>query len=499
MTAARSPGGPGATSWSTWRVPLRVRLTLWYAAVLTLVLGAVAATGYWFISNQTRAIADEFLAETADALADAIALERAGGTVDSLAVAAAVREFRFRDIAVAVYDAVEARPLAISLPVTSWKALMPADVRTPLSRAAGQGTRVANASTEPFTFLSLSEGEAVESRVGLLPVRVGPRLVVIVVAQRLRLRARVLAEARDALLIAMPLALLVIAAGGFLIARQGLRPIAVMRLHAERIEATTLHERLPVGSPPHDELGRMAIVFNALLERLDRAFDQQRSFMADASHELRTPVTVVRAEAEHALAGPRSIEELREALGIVHEESSRVSNIVDDLFLLARADAGDQVAVATELYLDDLIAECIHALRSLASAKSMVIVSDVEPDLQLSGDAALLRRLIVNLLDNAIKYTPTGGTVTVRAQRSSSSFRLTVTDTGPGIPAESQSRLFERFHRGTRERSPSGSAGAGLGLAIVRWVARLHRGDARLVHADRSGSTFEVTLRGLQA
>jgi heavy metal sensor kinase len=345
-------------------------------------------------------------------------------------------------------------------------------------------------------YFSLARPDGIESRVGLLPVRVGGRRVVIAVAQRLGLRARILREAREAMVIALPLALLGVTGGGFLLARQGLRPVAAMRERAERIEAATLHERLPVGPAPQDELGRLAIVFNALLERLDRAFEQQRRFMADASHELRTPVAVVRGEAEHALATARTEIELRDALDVVRDEADRMTHVVDDLFLLARADAGEQPILVEELYLDDLVGESVRAVRTLAAPKGITVVSDAEPDLQVRGDAALLRRLVLTLLDNAIKYTPACGRVTVRARRDASFLRLAVSDTGPGIPADLRSQVFERFYRAPRDRGKRETQGAGLGLAIVRWVARAHGGDARVASSGPEGTTIEVSLPG---
>jgi heavy metal sensor kinase len=445
---------------AAWRrLPLKARLTFWYAAVLALVLGGSAGAGYAFLAHQTRQIADQFLAETTAALADAITLERAGGTADRDAVARALQEFRVHDLAIGVYP------------------------------AHGSGL-------QRLTYFSLARPDGIESRVGLLPVRVGRRRVVIAVAQRLELRARVLREAREAMIIALPLALLGVTGGGFLLARQGLQPVAAMRERAERIEAATLHERLPVGSAPQDELGRLAIVFNALLARLDRAFEQQRRFMADASHELRTPVAVVRGEAEHALATARTEIELRDALDVVRDEADRMTHVVDDLFLLARADAGEQPILVEELYLDDLVGESVRAVRTLAAPKGITVVADAEPDLQVRGDAALLRRLVLNLLDNAIKYTPACGRVTVRARRDASCLWLAVSDTGPGIPAESRSQVFERFYRAPRDRGKRETQGAGLGLAIVRWVARAHGGDARVASSGPEGTTIEVSLPG---
>jgi len=473
---------------------LRTRLTLWYGGLLAAVLGASAAVAYAFLAYQTRAITDEFLAETADAFANAITLERATGTPDSVAVAIALREFRFRDVAVGVFDARDAHAVAVSGTVDRSAESMKAEV---LSRVGGRRDWPMDAPGGELQLASQRDPNDGELRVGLLPVRVGDRPLVIAVAQPLELRARVLLEAREAMLIAFPVAVLIVAGGGFLLARQGLRPVAAMRVQAERIEAASLHERLPVGASPHDELGRLAVVFNALLERLDRAFDQQRRFMADASHELRTPVAIMRGEVEHALSGMRTTDDLHDALAIVREEAARMTRIVEDLFLLARADAGDQPVVPTELYLDDLAAQSARTVRTLATSKGITVTCEAEPDLQLRGDETLLRRLVLNLLDNAIKYTPNGGQVSVRAWRDGSRFRLSVSDSGSGVPLESQARLFDRFYRDPDQRRDSGATGAGLGLAIVRWVARAHGGDARLASSGPAGSTFEVELESL--
>ena len=474
---------------------LRARLTLWYGGLLALVLIIGAAAVYAFLAHQTRAITDDFLAETADAFANDLTLERATGTPDSTAVAVALREFRFRDVAVGVFDARDAQPIAVNATVARSAESMKAAA---LSRVVAHPGRPSKPLTGELELASLSDPNDGELRVGLLPVRVGDRPLVIGVAQPLHLRARILAEAREAMIIALPIAVLLVAGGGFILAHQGLGPVTAMRTQAERIEATSLHERLPVGASPHDELGRLAVVFNALLERLDRAFDQQRRFMADASHELRTPVAVMRGEAEHALSGARSADDLHDAMMVVREEGARMTRIVEDLFLLARADAADQPVVPTELYLDDLVAQCTRTVRTLATSKGITVDCEAQPDLQFRGDEALLGRLVLNLLDNAIKYTPAGGRVTVRVWQDGSRFRLSVSDSGSGVPAGSQARLFDRFYRDAEHRSDSGASGAGLGLAIVRWVARAHGGDARLARSGPDGSTFEVDLESLE-
>ncbi|HET9797576.1 MAG TPA: HAMP domain-containing sensor histidine kinase, partial [Gemmatimonadaceae bacterium] len=253
-----------------------------------------------------------------------------------------------------------------------------------------------------------------------------------------------------------------------------------------------LHERVAVPNP-RDELGRLAGVLNDLLERLDRSFEEQRRLMADASHELRTPVAIISGEAELALSRDgRSPTELRQALERVGAESARLKDIVDDLFLLARAEAGDPIMVPREVYLGEVAADSVRAVRSLAEQKRVALSFTGSEDLPFQGDEALLRRLFVNLLDNAIKYTPSGGDVTLSAERRNGDYLVTVADTGPGIPAEAQPHIFDRFYRSDRDRRASATSGAGLGLAIASWVAQTHGGTVSLESSTSAGSRFAV-------
>jgi signal transduction histidine kinase len=263
---------------------------------------------------------------------------------------------------------------------------------------------------------------------------------------------------------------------------------------AARIGATSLHERVPVHNP-RDELGRLATVLNSLLERLDRSFEEQRRFTADASHELRTPVAIISGEAELALSREtRSPAELRDALARVRAESDRLKKIVDDLFLLARAEAGDPIVVPREVYLGEVAADSVRAVRSLAEQKTVKLAFEGPDDLPFRGDEALLRRLFVNLLDNAIKYTPAGGDVTLSTEQRNGDYLVAVTDSGPGIPPEAQPHIFDRFFRADRDRRESATGGAGLGLAIASWVAQTHGGKLVLERSDASGSRFVVRL-----
>jgi heavy metal sensor kinase len=294
----------------------------------------------------------------------------------------------------------------------------------------------------------------------------------------------------------IPIAIFLASLGGYFLARKSLAPVVAMSSQAGRISAKNLHERLPIQNAK-DELGRLAASFNELLERVDQSFERQRRFMSDASHELRTPAAILRGESEVALSRTeRPAEEYRESLAVLHAEAQRLTQIVEDLFTLTRADAGQYPLSPHEFYLDELVADCTHAARSLASAKQINLTCEVPEELPIRADEALLRRMILNLLDNAIKYTPAGGRVTVSCGRSGAEYALSVTDSGEGIPADLQARVFERFFRvdKARTRSEHDGGGAGLGLSIARWIAEAHHGRLILERSDSNGSTFSALL-----
>jgi heavy metal sensor kinase len=322
----------------------------------------------------------------------------------------------------------------------------------------------------------------------------------VVIAYSLHEQMEALEQARRAFYIAVPLALALASLGGYFLARKSLAPVVAMGDRAARIGASNLNERLPVPNNARNELGRLAQIFNELLARLDASFEQQRRFMADASHELRTPVAIVCGESEVALLRQvRSQEEYRESLAIVHDEGRRLTRVVEDLFMLARADAGQYQFASTTFYLDETVGECVRAVRSLAAQHGLELhYQHAEDELLFRGDEGLIRRMILNLLDNAIKFTPAGGHVRVELKRADSDYALRITDTGTGIPAEAQPHIFERFYRVDEARSRNGetggTSGAGLGLSIASWSALMHGGRITLDRSDKSGSTFIVTL-----
>ena len=303
-----------------------------------------------------------------------------------------------------------------------------------------------------------------------------------------------LAVVRRVILVALPLILLAAGIGGYWLATRGLRPLERMAGQARHITESNLDTRLEIAGAA-EEVATLVASFNELLSRLDRSFDTMRRFVADASHELRTPVAVIRGEADVALSQERSAAEYKESLGIILDESRRVSRLIDDLLNLARADAGHVMLQTHSFYLNELVAECCAGVQGLAKARGVQLDCAASGDLQFTGDEDLLRRLTVNLLENAIRYTPAGGRVSASVEREGGGARLVVADTGVGIAEGDASRVFERFYRAGEARSRK-DGGFGLGLAIVRWIAESHRGRVECASEVGRGSRFTVTLPG---
>lgn len=483
---------------------VRARLAMWHTAVLCVLLTGFALAAYAFLASTTARGAQKYLANSAAAFALELRAERPGATSDTAAIAAAVAEFRVQDLGVVIYDAAGRRVSMSTSEVlagrstTSGNTEPSGDPSPPvdLGQLSAAVARTGPAHSATFT-LRDSEGGY---RVIVTPVPLRKNTYAVAMVQSRHAEAETLDDARLACVIAIPVMLLAAGIGGSFLAKRSLAPVADMSERAARISAANLEDRLPVGNP-RDELGQLAGVLNDLLSRVDRAFAQQRRFMADASHELRTPVSIMRAEAEVALgADIRSPREYRESLGIVGDTAARLSTVVNELFLLARADAGQQPLRRETLYLDELVAECARAVRALASRSGVTICLASNLDAPYVGDDELLRRLVTNLLDNAVKYSGHGATVFISLSDTGDAYRISIRDTGSGIPEDAQPHLFERFFRAdvARSRAASGNAstggGAGLGLAIAQWVAHAHGGAVTLASSTPHGTEFAVSL-----
>ena len=288
-------------------------------------------------------------------------------------------------------------------------------------------------------------------------------------------------------LLGLPVVIVLAAGGGWWLSRRALGPLSRMAAEAEAIDATAPNRRLTV-SRDTAELRQVAVSFNRLLDRLASALADQRTFMADASHELRTPLTSIRAAAEVTLSRDvRDVGEYREALVAIVHQSRWLARIVDDMFLLARGDAGGYPMAVVEVDLPSVVVECVEDLASRAADRGVRL--DLEPSeaATIAGDESLVRRLAINLIANAIAYTPAGGLVRVSVTSDAESVNLRVADTGPGIPESEHERIFERFVRLDPARH---EGGAGLGLSIARWIAEIHGGRVAVERSGPDGSVF---------
>ncbi|MCI0536325.1 MAG: heavy metal sensor histidine kinase [Verrucomicrobiales bacterium] len=351
-----------------------------------------------------------------------------------------------------------------------------------LGPPAGQQLRFYSAEVEPGLFARVMER----------PARVEHLDVILRILRDESGLRRTQRELADVLLFGLPLAMLLAVAGGWLLARRSLAPVAEMAARAREISASSLSQRLPVVNA-HDELGRLATVFNATLERLENSFAELRRFAADASHELRTPLTALRTEGEVALRNARKPEQFKQTIGAMLEEAQRLQDLVDALLTLARAETDQKPLPRAPIVLGDLTREVVESLRVLADEKQQQLTVETNGEMTLAGDAALLRHSFINLVYNAIRYTAQGGRITVRCLRSDNHAIVEITDTGEGIAPEHHMQIFERFYRVDKARSRA-DGGAGLGLAIAKVAVERHGGRIELESAPGKGASFRVVL-----
>jgi signal transduction histidine kinase len=366
-----------------------------------------------------------------------------------------LEEVRFRDLHIAVHDRSGTR-FALGRPESAGEAptacpLDAADVGRVLASMPADDSRVKPTTTTLASPRGDMRVVVRETTLDGVPLR-------IVGAYPLGDTDEALARVHATFVVVIPLLVAVAAIGGWLLARRSLAPVQAMGSRAAAISATTLHERLPVENPPRDELGQLATVINRFLDRLEGAFVQQRRFMADASHELRTPAAILRTEAEVTLArDDRTPAEYRESIGAMHDAAQRMGRIVDDLLTLARADAGALAVHRETLHLDDVVHAAVRAARPIAEQQ--------------------------------------GGALTRRAD--STGWDVAVTDSGPGVPADERERIFARFYRADAARSRravSATSGTGLGLAIARSIAEGHGGTLTLEESRPGRTTFRLVL-----
>ncbi len=299
-------------------------------------------------------------------------------------------------------------------------------------------------------------------------------------------------ELTATLLLGLPFVIAIALLGGSVLVRRAFRPVEDLRATTEKISSTNLRQRLPV-SPTGDALERLSVTLNKMLERLDQSYQQATRFAADAAHELRTPLTIMRSELESIIRIERLPKDCQERVAGVLEEAERLSSIVDGLFALARLDGGE-VRVAQGLVdMSDLVRTTIDQMHLLPDEKKISVTIDAPAPILVMGDAGRLRQVVVNLLDNAVKYTPVGGAIILSVLDVGGRARLAVRDNGIGLPPAALPHVFDRFYRADKARS-RGSQGAGLGLSIVQSICHAHGGTVGIDSTEGVGTVLTVDL-----
>ena len=458
---------------------VRGRLTLFYVSILAAALIIVCVLIYILLARALYVRVDETLLAGIGIATTSLSNDIAEGQDYEDAARSTVAEQSSSELMLAIFDR-DGRMLAESRRDSDLDLRLPPPGTIPTTDASLQ------------TVLE-SDGDD-RHRLAFRQVPVAPYEYIIVVGADLEPMDDELAFLRGILYYVVPIALCLAGIGGSFLARQSLSPVVSMADRARRIGGENLSARLPVANP-RDELGHLAETFNELLGRLEASMNQQRQFMADASHELRTPVAITRTAAGVALQqAHRDEHEYRETLAIVEQQAARLSRVVDDLFTLARADAGNYPLRMTPMYLDEVIGEVVRAARVIASTRGVTIDLMTMPSATFTGDEELIGRMIGNLIDNAVRHTPQGSTVRVDLDGTESGYAIAVRDQGPGIPPEIREQIFERFYRRDVSHQSGSHDGAGLGLALARWIATAHGGDVVLVRSSHAGSTFVVSL-----
>jgi heavy metal sensor kinase len=455
---------------------IKFRFTLWYLLVLVVLLTALSVGVYFYSSRSLHENLDNSLELRSTQLvgfADILESIEQGEFQEELGEIIIL--YFYADKQSVVYS-----PPGISIPLSDEF----------LSQAVN--------STGLFTTIQTAEGEGL--RLLAIPVDLGgpppgpppsipPALLVIgrstkQIEQALHGFVRTLA-------MAVPLALALAAGGGIFLARRALKPVDKIAQTAQRIGESDLSQRINVNTK--DELGRLATTLNEMIGRLEKAFQRQKQFTSDASHELRAPLAVIEAESTLALQKERPPSDYRQSLEIASREARQMSSLIDKLLTLARADAGKEQWNFAEVDLGKLVSNLSTDIEILCQEKGLSFQLGETQDLVVKGDEARLRELFMNLVDNAIRYTPAPGTVSVSLRRKGQMAVFTITDTGIGIPAKDIPFIFERFYRVDKSRSRT-EGGSGLGLAICQHIVEAHGGKIEVESQVGAGSTFSVWL-----
>ncbi|RNC72242.1 MAG: HAMP domain-containing protein [Desulfuromonadales bacterium] len=459
---------------------IRFSLTLWYAVTLAVILVLFSSFIFLILRNQLTKDFDRELLTVAEAVASPTLepFRRAGPSVFDQVLEDFIGT-RLSGKYVQVMDG-SGRVTASSKSVE--------ELRIPYGSSASR--RAAEGKVTYETKVNL----------GLYPVRTitypmmdGGRLAQVVqVGTSLKGVAETLEKVILVFAVSIPLSLLLWSVGGWFLAGRALKPVDLITRSARKITAENLSHRLEVANP-QDEIGRLAQTFNDTLERLENAFTRVRRFSADVSHELRTPLTILRGETEVGLRWAREPDEFRELFRSNLEEINRMSQIIEALLELSRAEEGGLRLELAELDLDGHLAELVQQSRLIEPEKGLRITFTAHEPVAIRGDWLRLRQVFMNLLDNAVKYTSAGGEVSVVLDSCNGYARVMVVDSGSGIPSDDLSHIFERFYRVDKARNRA-DGGCGLGLSLARLFTEAHGGRIEVVSEVGKGSVFTVYL-----
>ncbi|MCK8604017.1 sensor histidine kinase [Desulfoferrobacter suflitae] len=457
---------------------IRNRLTAWYVGLLTVAFVILGGAAYQLLSYSLNQEMDNTLTSVARVLAERAAREPGAsfaGEVDEIFR----RFFGFSPVH---------RYFRMLSPLGNRASTQfnQASETLPLSNNA-----LNNAARGLPTFESVQGPYHYPVRLLTMPVMQGKRLTnIIQVGMPLENLQKTLIRYLLVMAVLLPAVLLVAAAGGWFLVRRALQPVDRMTKAASRISAEHLTERVEE-THAGDELDRLAKTFNQMLARLDAAFSQVRQFSASASHELQTPLTILRGELEVALRSSRSPDEYQQIIRSSLEEIDKLSQLVDGMLMLSRAEAGVLKFDRRQIDLAALVEEVYWRLRVLAESKSVDLLLDRPDCVSVQGDRERLRQLLVNVIENGVKYTGDGGRVAVSLRQANDCAVVEVSDTGGGIPEEEHEQVFQPFYR-TLDALPE--KGAGLGLSIARSIALAHQGRIEIDSAPGKGSTLRIVL-----
>jgi heavy metal sensor kinase len=450
-------------------LPIRIRITAWYFAVLATGFCAFGVVAYYAMRGSILETVDESLRDQVQGIRELI--ERESGKADLK------RDLEHDEEILAGSDL-----LQVSDPAGNW--VYRSRTMAHFGPATPGETRAAFTTQQP---------SGVPLRVLTVPVEAGGKTYIVQLAYPLDDFNGALNRFRRILFLSSPLFLLLASAGGYWLSRRALGPVDQITREARSISAQNLSSRLAVPRTG-DELQRLSEILNGMLERLEQAFRRVTQFTADASHELRTPVALMRTRAEIILRKSRSEEEYREALRQILEDLKRTSSLIENLMLLARADSGAESLERARINMVECIEEACLEGKALAETKQIGLQAALpQAPVWINGDANSLLRLFLILIDNAVKYTPPQGRITVSLGSNNGSAVAEVRDSGIGIADQDLPHIFERFFRADPARSRQ-TGGAGLGLAIGKWIAEAHGGTIFAQSTPGEGSVFQVRI-----